>query len=195
LDSEVKPVNVAAAALIAQFSIGCVLSVAAFVLTDAEQAKPFWEARVSRSMPWIVGAFSLLTTGVLLFSEPYSNLWKPLLGDLGAPSIQSSTALLIAFLSDILVVFMLTALTGGAFSPFVPVFFILPALAIFLRQGFARVVWYVILISILFSVGFLETYSAPEGPMAGARRNFAYWFVSIACFVLATFIGYVTRPR
>lgn len=146
-------------------------------------------------MPWIVVGFSLLTTGALLFSEPYSTLWKPLLGDLGVPAIRSSTALLVAFLADIIVVFWLTALTCGASSPFVPVYFILPALAIFLRQGFGRVVWYVILISILFSIGFVETLSSPESAKSLARRQVAYWFVSVACFVLATFIGYVTRPR
>ena len=195
MDQQVTKVNIAAAALITQFSIGCILSFAAFILHSGQEAKLFWEARLSRNMPWIVVGFSLLTTGALLFSEPYSSLWKPLLGDLGIPSIQSSTALLVAFLSDIVVVFWLAALTGGASSPFVPVFFILPALAIFLREGFVRVVWYVVLISILFSAGFVEALSSPESVQSLARRNFAYWLVSIACFVLATFIGYVTRPR
>ena len=147
-------------------------------------------------MPWIVLGFSLLTTGALFFSEPYSTLWKPLLGELGAPSIDSSSALLIALVADILAVFWLAQLTSGANSPFVPVFFILPALAIFLREGFVRVVWYVILISVLFSVGVLQdARPSSKEDVDDPRRRIAYWFVSIACFVLATFVGYVTRPR
>lgn len=190
----ITAVNIAAAALITQFSIGCILFVGAFILRGAKEAGPVGNARtMGQSMPWIVLAFSFLTIGALFFSDPYSSLWKPLLGDLGAPSIGSARALFIAFTADILVVFWLACLSGGADSPFIPIFFIQPALAIFLREGLGRVVWYVILISILFTVGcssrliFGRNYSN--------RGSVAYWFVSIACFVLSTFVGYVTRPR
>ncbi len=189
MENTITVVNVAAAALITQFSIGCILSVAAFVLRREQEAKPFWEEQLFDSMPWIVIAFSLITTGALFFSEPYSNLWRPLFGDFGVFSIQYSHALLVTFLVDIGAIFWLSSLTGGANSPFTPVFFILPALAIFLREGFGRVVLYVFLISAFFTWGLFQ-----DTPSTSKHR-LAYWIVSISSFVLATVVGYVTRPR
>jgi len=189
LGNNITGVNVAAAALITQFSIGCILSIAAFILRREQEAKPFWEEQLFDSLPWIVLAFTLFTTGLLFFSEPYSSLWKPLFGDVGVLSIRYSLALLLTFLVDVGAIFWLSSLTGGAYSPFTPVFFILPALAIFLREGFGHVVLYVVLICAFFTWGLFQ-----ETPPA-SRHRLAYWIVSIGSFVLATVVGYVTRPR
>lgn len=195
LANSITAVNISAAALITQFSLGLILSISAFILRGDDETRQSWERPLTTNMPWIVLGFTLLTTGALFFSDPYSTLWKPLLGDLGVPSIDSSTALLIALQGDIYAVFFLTFLTGGATSPFTPVFFILPALAIFLRENLSRLLYYVVLISILFTVGVLQDASSMTEVESRSRRRIAYWFVSSACFVLATFVGYVTRPR
>lgn len=186
----VTPVNIAAAALITQLSVGCILAVCAFVLTR--------DLRGHSKLPWIVLGFTLLTTGALSFSEPNSSLWKPLLGNFDVRSIPFSTTLLVIFLADILTVFWLGKLTGGSYSPFAPVFFILPALAIFLREGFGHVVLYVVLIAVFFTFGMWQNtaWVYSESRDSGSlRERFAYWFVSVASFALATVIGYITRPR
>jgi len=142
----------------------------------------------------LVLCFSFITIAPIYFSEPYSGLWKHLFGDFGVQVMQSSEALRFAFAADIFAVFVLSWWTGGAASPFVPVFFVLPALAIFLRESFGRVIFYVILIAVLFTAGTFRE-SSLEQRGASGRLLFAYWFVSIACFALATAVGYITRPR
>jgi hypothetical protein len=50
--------------------------------------------------------------------------------------------------------------------------------------------------SVLVSIGILQdARKSSKEEVDDPRRKIAYCFVSIACFVLATFVGYVTRPR
>ena len=71
-----------------------------------------------------------------------------------------------------------------------PIYFILPALSIFLREGLSLILLYLALVSILFTINmFVFDYNRDEG-----SKKIALWFVSIACIGLATYIGYITRP-
>jgi len=114
------------------------------------------------------------------------------MGDVHTALTRWSTALLVVFLADIACCVILVMGTGGSYrSPFSPVFFILPALAFFLRESPHRIVIYTGFICASFSVS-LAAHDNREG---GESPTDAYWFVSIACLILSTTIGYVTRPH
>jgi hypothetical protein len=100
---------------------------------------------------------------------------------------------LIVFLLDVFCSALLVHLTGGSFkSPFTPVYFILPAMAFFLRESPRRVILYTFLISVFFGLGFLAPRRRPEEDVSPVG---AYAFVSLACLALSVVIGYLTRPH
>lgn len=192
----VSPINITAAALITQFSIIIIMFIGATILRGGEKSIPF-HRDVPRSsfFSWLILSFALVTIGGLIFSDEFSNIWKPLFGIIAFPTIRWSYALLVMFALNIIYVSILVRGTGGSLvSPFSPIYFILPALAIFLREGFGRIIFYLVLISIMFTYNLIYRDDLRE-EVGGKSRFFAYWFISISCFILATFIGYVTRPQ
>jgi hypothetical protein len=93
---------------------------------------------------------------------------------------------------------------GGSESVFSPIYFIVPALAIFLREPLGRVITYLIVVSLAFTITLLrvditESRIAPSlrinrlDDSKGYADKIALWFVSISCFTFATYIGYITR--
>lgn len=191
----VTPVNISAAALIAQFCILIIMSVSAAIARISDEINWNDASEISAVFAWIILFFALVTMGCLVFSDEFAVIWKPLFGTLEFPAIPWSTALLIVFTLDIICVTILVAMTGGSrLSAFSPIFFILPSLAIFLRESLGRILFYLVLVAVSFSVTGLRgsTWVTHE---ESRQRWLSYWFVSIACLGLATFIGYITRPR
>ena len=62
-------VNIAAAALIAQFVLVAMVFVAALIVEAGAQGS---------ELPWVVFAIALITVGSLLFSDQLASLWRPL---------------------------------------------------------------------------------------------------------------------
>jgi len=178
-----------------QFCLCCVAAVGAFWVHHREKMESrFWEnpQGVGR-YAWILLTFALVTMGLLIFSDQFWAFWRPLSADVRIIAVTWSTALLWVFVSDIVCSAVLVYLTGGSYgSPFTPVYFILPAMAFFLRESPRRIVFYVFGIAIVFSLGL----NYKEG---GRNRNSppegAYWFVSVSCLFLSALIGYLTRPH
>ena len=137
--------------------------------------------------------------GTLVFSDEFSSFWKPLFGSSGFYIMGWSTALLLVLSFDIVYTCVIVGQTGGsAASAFTPLYFILPPLAIFLRETPRRILFYTVLVAVLFSVNLVITFKEQEISEDHEDRRaptLAYWFVSIASFSLATLVGYVTRPR
>lgn len=191
-----EALSITAAAMIMQFSVILIMSVATFILWSGEPPVPIYpgESESRGAAPAIVIS-SLCTIGALLFSNEFANVWKPVIGASNFQGISWSWAIAIVFATDILwVAFMVVRTSGSISSPYTPVFFTLPPLAIFLREPLARVTLYLILIAAFFSVALS---SAPHVDPARWKRSkrLAFWFVSLACFTLSTAIGYLTRPR
>lgn len=130
-----------------------------------------------------------------IFSDDFSVIWKPVLGGTSIPTIKTSIAMQVMFIGDISAISYLTWLTGDSqSSPFTTIYFILPALAIFLREPFGRVTFYTVWVIVLFSgTMFALKYKESEDQHRSTAK--AYWFISIACLVLTTFIAYITRPK
>jgi hypothetical protein len=189
----INPINITAAALITQLLLIIIMFVGAIIIRNSSNrvhSEPIWNLS---GMPWKIITLSLITISCLAFSEEFTNIWKPLFGSSTFFSIKSSNAVLIMFLTDILWVSILVGGTGGSQkSPFSPIFFILPALAIFLRESFTRIIIYSIMISFFFLIGIVTSLIKDEEPPR--RFTGAYAFVSIACFILTTYVAYITRP-
>ena len=142
---------------------------------------------------WIVLTVVLATVGLLLFSDEFSSTWRPLSSDINFSFVTWRHALLGVFTLDIACTFILISLTGGSYrSPFTPIYFILPAMALFLRVEPRRVVLYSVVIGVLFVLGLNPTRRSPEEHVTPIG---AYAFVSISCLALSVLVGYLTRPH
>jgi hypothetical protein len=185
----VNPANITGAAFIAQFAIIVIMFIGAAILhkDDGRQRFP--------QLVWNILAFALLTIGCLLFSDEFSKLWRPLLENTSIPTMPWRLAVVVMFLFDIVLVTILVFYTGGSKdSPFGPLYFLLPTLAILLREPVGRLVLYVSLTIISFSIMlYLNLGLSLDNKQA--KRPTAYLTVSISCFILATFIGWVTRIK
>lgn len=195
MDASISPVNITAAAVITQLLLIVIMVVGAAILKRGEPWSPVYHQATSR-FPWTILLLSIITIGALVFSKELTPIWQPLFGGAPFPGVSSSVALFLMFTLDSVCVASLVWFTGGSRqSAFGPVFFILPALAIFLREPLVKLFFYVVLVGVLFSFCLLAA-DSPHGRGEGTRTDrVAYWFVAIACLLLTTFVGYLTRPR
>lgn len=193
MDETVRAVNVVAAAAMAQILLIVVLVIGAATLSRGERTSLGGH---SVRFSWFILLLFLVTMGALVFSRELTPMWQPLFSGVAFPSLPSAAALFLMFTLDILCVAGLVWMTGGSqHSAFSAIFFILPALAIFLRQSLWLLVVYVTLIGGLFSVTLRTSAYAREYPRRNEMHPLAYWFVAISCQALTTFVGYVTRER
>lgn len=140
----------------------------------------------------LILTLALISLGLLGASDAFSSLWAPLLQQPVGWLTSWSTALLWVFLLDIAVLTILVFSSGGGQdSPFQPIYFLLPTLAIFLHEPAGRVITYLALVALSFSISMLKTLEV--GRDEEVRWRGAYWFVSLASFALATTIGLLTR--
>lgn len=195
MDSNLQATNITAAALLAQFLLVVVISVAAGMVWGSGRPFPYRERPLGRPVlyiPWLIIGFALVSLGLLFFSDAFSATWQPILG-LSFPGILTwSSALLVAILLDILLVSILVQATGGSWeSIFTPVYFLLPVFAILLREAPDRLLLYFVLVSAAFTWTLRKRHEHALPPHR--TETAAYWFVSIACFALATLIGFLTR--
>ena len=189
----IGPTNITAAAAVMQFSIVAIVVGGTFVLKKGEIELPFYERTESSTITflWLIIAFALLTLGLLFFSDEFSSIWRPLFRRSEFVGISWSLALLWIFLLDIAWVGGMVLLTGGSYrSPFTPLYFMLPPLAIFLRESAGRIFIYTAVASVLF----LMLLAVDRNGQPGERYKPAYAFVSLACFILATYVGVATMP-
>lgn len=185
--------NIMAAAFIAQIAIWLIMVIASVIMIYRAD-----EGQSSGCAGWAILVCFLSTTIFLVFTAELSNLWKPLFPGTSFQGIPLATALALTFIVDAVLVMFLVAATGGSYSsPFTPVYFLLPVLAIFLREPAGKVLFYTMLVSVLFSINMAAGAHVigPGGEYGTKRRQLAYWFVSIASFFLATWIGLITAPR
>lgn len=192
----VSPVNVVAAAFIIQFSLMLIFSFSALFL--GARRKHYMgdpETTTDRGLSGIVLLFSLVTIGLLVFSDGLSNVWKPLFQDFDFSGIKWSQALFGIFILDIVWVTIMVWKTGGSVvSVCSPIYVILPALAIFLRESSSRIIIYVFLVILSYSWN-LWRYNFGDDDGNKDSSKLAYWVVSVASLILTSFIGYLTRPK
>jgi len=190
----VTPSNITGAAVFAQFSIVVIMSVGAAIIHKGEHKKPsyYGKPRFS-SLAWTILLFALITIGCLLLSDEFAKLWLPLIHNASTPTMPWRVAIFVMFVLDIFCVTILVRLTGGSRnSAFSPLYFLLPTLSILLREPPLRLLIYVSLTIFFFTIllfWFIPV--AEEKP----KYTVAYWLVSMACFLLATAVGYIARSQ
>lgn len=191
-DTGVGPVNVVGGAMIAQVSMLAIMFVGGLIVRRSDMDTHLTRRPSLSYHAWLILALALISVGILGTSDVFSAVWAPLLQRPVGWFTSASTALLWVFLLDIIVLTVLVFATGGGQdSPFQPIYFLLPTLAIFLREPSGRVVTYLVLVAASFSISMLQPHSVEEDE--AYRWRLAYWFVSLASLVLATSIGLMTR--
>jgi hypothetical protein len=152
----------------------------------------------------------LLTIVVIVMGEDLYAQWSPVLGDVELPSIPREAAFVAVFILDIIFVTILILRTGGAkASPFTSILFLLPTLAIFLREPAGRFLAYSIGVGLIYVSMLKVSYSATgrlgnhppsaripaDGQADEVTHDWATRWTNIACLALATLIGYITQPK
>jgi len=189
MEYTINIVNIAGAALITQISLLAIMAIGALISHFIEVTSEF-NTKYS-GLGWVVLIFSLLSLLSLVFSSEFSKVWKPVFRNTDFTLLNWSTSILLMFILNILCVSILVWITGVSVNnPFTPIYFILPALSIFLREGLGRIILYLILISLGFSFNMVFH----DKNRDETSKRISLWFVSVACFILATYIGYTTRP-
>jgi hypothetical protein len=192
----VSPVNVVAAAFIIQFSLMLIFAFSALFL--GAQRKHYMgepEPTTDRGLSRTVLVFSLVTIGLLFFSDGLSNVWKPLFQKFDFSGIKWSRVLFLIFILEIVWVSIMVWKTGGSVvSACSPIYFILPALAIFLRESSSRIIIYLFLVILSYSWNLMR-YTFGDYDQNKGSSKLAYWVVSVASLIVTSFIGYLTRPK
>ncbi len=190
----ITPITIASGTLISQVFLLIIVALGATLL-NGPGGSYFSRIPISMpSLPAVILAMALLSLGALLFSSGLTGTWSPLLGTMAPPGIPDGWALLWVILIDVGGLSFLVAGTGGSQqSPFQATYFLLPTLAIFLRQSTPRVLFTAALVAVSFSLC-MRVLPDDHPRQSVARTNrLSYWFVSLASMALGLYIGLATR--
>lgn len=185
--------TVIAGALLSQVSMVSILSIGAALLRGASTRTAWWKGQRVYHALWLeLLALLLVSVGCLVFTSTMSAIWSPLFSGTSFSGLSDDTAMVVVFSANIFVVTRLVFATGGSVdSPFQPLFFFIPTIALLLREPSERVVSYSVIVSFCFIALLYRSHPAPsENP---SRVKQACGFVAIACLFLAVLIGLLTR--
>ena len=187
--------NITAAAIVTHAGLAGIMFVGAVRLLWSGEGDSYRTERSPTGLAWVILPLFLIGLAALLLSSDYSAIWRPVFGYANPPVLPTGTAVLMMFACDILLISILVGTTGGSReSPFQALYFVIPALAIFLREPFWRVTSYTIAVIALFRIQLSSVPRHPSDLEARAERM-AYAWVSVLGVSLTTLVGYVTRPR
>lgn len=188
----IKPASVAGAAILMQ-----VLLLVIIFLGVGWYRENRHDDRSIKATAFALGlVLAILTISTLGISEDYYKIWGAMMGDLQLPTIGRSTAMMCVFVFDILATIILIVLTGGTrASPFTAVLFLIPSLAIFLRESPSKFLTYTAIVGLYYWLSCRASYSDPTRLSYGIDDGVAaHRIVNIGCLILATLTGYITRP-
>lgn len=194
MSPEIEPLTIVGIMIPLQLLLMLVLVVA--LLLDRTQSSTDEKAQ------WlIIIIFGMcLTLAALSFTDEFHQIWSPILNDVHLPTWSRETVTKLVFIVNYLVVVLLIIYTGGAQrSPFTPVLFLLPTLAIFLRQPPKFIVFYGLVSAVYYLFATIDRPFQHEyrvrGSIGDRDSKNAQRFVAIACLALTLSIGYITRPQ
>lgn len=188
-----SPATIITGSLLAQVLLGVLMFVAASIM-QAHQPKTamFRDEPIHGEYSWLILILLLVSVAVLVFTSSLSSFWVDLFRNTSFAGIPDKTATLIVFLIDIIITTLLVANTGGSVdSPFQPIFFLIPTLALLLFESSLRVVIYAALVGVSFTFLLVQADALHEAQRRGAKK--AYGFVSLGSLALAVLIGLLTR--
>lgn len=193
VDQIVTPANIVAGALVSQVSIVVIMFLAAAVFRrDSTLVRWYKDQPTYAGFSWLILALFLSTVGMLAASEPFAATWSPLFSSMPFEGLSWSSAILLVFFADIAALTHLVAGTGGSLaSPFQPLYFLLPTLALLLREPASRVLIYAVLVAVSFVA--LLFHKGTVSTEDSGRHRLAYGLVSLLCLVLTCLIGIYAR--
>lgn len=188
-----NPATIITGALLSQVLLGVLMFVAASIMRAHQPRTAMFRGEPMHSeYSWLILTLLLVSVATLVFTHSMSSLWVGLFQNTTFSGLPDRTAIGIVFLINIAITTMLVADTGGSVdSPFQPIFFLIPTLALLLFESSLRVVTYFALVSVSFTFLLVHANPLHESQRRGAKK--AYGFVSIASLALAVLIGLLTR--
>ncbi len=193
-EQTIQPLNVAAATLFIQVLLLIMMGITTSLIkrprsTSEDHVREAKQALFGAPKSGAILFIALLTLGVLLDSDDFYSVWRPVFQGIDIFTMSAETAINSVFVADLVLVGYLMFVTGGSRdSPFIPVLFTVPALAIFLRVSPGAFVSFAILAAALYLILLVETLRQPPSSMKATA------FMSIACLAISMFTGYITRP-
>ena len=189
------PATIVAGTILAQVSLLAIMSIAGrLIRRDQTLVRWYKELPNYAGFGWTLLALTLVTLSTLVLSDGFAETWRPLFQSLSYSGIPWSLAVPVVFAADIVVLTVFVAQSGGSTrSPFQPLYFFLPTIALFLRESSGRVILYSVAVGLSFA---LLLFVPPLGEGAAddeARHRLAYGLVSLLCLLATCFIGIFTR--
>jgi hypothetical protein len=184
-----QSLSITSAALLAQF---CLFLIAVIGL-GLRRHLSLTEGQIPQTQPWAwVILLAILGLGPLILSRDMTELGRSVMGGRSLALFQPATAVGIATSSNILLLAILVARTGGSRdSPFTSALLLIPTFAIFLWQSYVAVTIDVVLVALLI------IFTAGRTPTIRSEEHFegriSFLWVVLSTLVLATFISYITR--
>lgn len=139
---------------------------------------------------------AILTIIAVVLSADFYQVWSPLMGDVQLPTFGRSGAFMFVFMLDIVATIVLITWTGGSrSSPFTSMLFLIPALAIFLREPPWKFLTYAAIAGVyyFFTCNDRGRFRMPLGWTPDGSLQ-SHGVVNIGCLALAMLTGYITRP-
>lgn len=190
MEQVLKPVNISGSLLIVQLFLLIIITLGLFL---NRKNSDFEKTNFNL---YVVIIFAILSIVFVALTVDYYPIWSPILGDLSLPTIERRNAFSFVFGMDLVVMAILISNTGGSNnSPFTSMLFLIPSLAIFLREPPVIFISYSIVAFLIFFFTFSERKrrlmsNNEDNPMS----VFSHKFVTGACLALGVAIGYITRP-
>lgn len=201
---QVLPVGLVGATLLVQLGI-------LFLIFLTNRVLPFGGAvPIQTKCDKAVLVLSLVTVSCVIFSDDLYKLSAPMFGDLVPISgISRGTTFAVLFVADLVVVFRLIHVTGGSkSSPFTTLLFLIPTLAIFLREPPSRFLIYGLVAGFLYLFGLVVERRGRHEIYIGSSRSQsvneeyaliktdtpAHAMINMGCLLIGLVTGYVTRP-
>lgn len=196
-DQTIQPLNVAGATLLIQlFFLGILAATASIHKWSANRQGAF-EFQLRSKVIFITSGYktsllllaTIVSFAVLLVSDDFYNLWRPLFTGVEINTIKSSTSISIVFVMDIVITSLLIWSSGGTEnSPFTVGLLTIPSLAIFLRESPQHFLTYAVVAALAYCTLLIRQRHFSE-PVRSATA-----FMSMSCLALTMFTGYITRP-
>jgi uncharacterized membrane protein len=188
-----KPVNVAGATIVVQV---CLLTIIALAIRVENETEIESRRTRKQSAYGLTVVLAILTIIAVALSADFYQVWSPLMGDVQLPTFGRSGAFMFVFMLDIVATIVLITWTGGSrSSPFTSMLFLIPALAIFLREPPWKFLTYAAIAGVyyFFTCNDRGRFRMPLGWTPDGSLQ-SHRVVNIGCLALAMLTGYITRP-
>ena len=180
-------------ALLAQVLLGIVMFVGAWIMHSSQRRTAMFRGEpMGGGYGWDILILLLASVTILVFTDSMSASWGGLFKNTRFSGISREWALPSVFVLDLIVTTRLVAGTGGSVdSPFQPVFFLIPTLALLLYEPTINIILYSAAAGSCFLI--LIAIARPLHSSQYPTARIAYGFVSVACLILTVVIGLLTR--